>query len=119
MDRFLDSAYPSTAALSPISIPNVVATAARRERYRARIRTVHQAEISPSHFTLIPALEARNAITLIRSAVSPSDWLLLVALASGYRNEELADALSFSPVQLRVRVFRLRQRIAGLLKQAA
>ena len=119
MDRLLDSSYPSAADSSPVSIANTLAAAARRERHRARLRFAHQAEIYPSHCNLISTLEARHAITVIRSSVSPRDWLLLLALASGYSGRQLSEALALSPGQLRVKVFRLRQRIAGLLKQAA
>ena len=89
-------------------------TARRRERHRAHLRSVYladtdNADVSPSpEDTVI----ARLGLNAIRSRVSEKDWTILSEVAAGRDYAEVAAVFGGTTGSLRVRVLRLRQRLA-------
>jgi hypothetical protein len=85
-------------------VARVVASEARRERYRAALRrrylSVDEPRIDPN-----PLIEARSALRLIQSTVTAPEFALLTHVAAGYE-------YGGSGGKLRVRVSRLRKRLA-------
>lgn len=84
-------------------------SAARRERYRARLRRRYLGHPTPTDPT--PAIIARETLGLIMAMLQPADWAILVKLAEGHEYSELGD-----PGALRTRVCRIRRslRNAGI-----
>jgi DNA-directed RNA polymerase specialized sigma24 family protein len=111
LDRFLDLAgreIPRDA-----DIDRAVQSESRRERYRARLRSIRCAADIPS----VPedAVEARRSLRALRDATTPNDWALLLAVADGCDYGEVAASLGVTAGQLRVRVMRLRLALPNAL----
>src|ERR1019366_7073332 len=73
MNLFLENPHAYTAAEAE-RLERVRVTAARRERSRACLRKVHEAELAPEPADPIPQLEAREALLQIESKVTSTQW---------------------------------------------
>lgn len=99
----------------PLTVDEIARTAAserRRERRRARLRLVYVAADDASHHPE-DAPAARHELFIARSKVTKRGWTLLCQVAAGYDYVELAAARGKTPGCLRVRVLRLRRRLAA------
>lgn len=109
LDALLDR-LPGTSGLVQADVQRVISTTARRERHRARLRAIHLVSSDPGDGqAAFRAMEARDAIDLLRKQVANEDWVLLHAVAQGESYGVLATRRGVSPGSLRVRVSRLRR----------
>jgi hypothetical protein len=98
-----------------LDIERVADTAGRRERYRARLRV---ASPPPTNWVAVPAphleafVHARTVLLAVRRATSRIQWRMLLGIAGGRSYADLAGASQTTPATLRVRVLRLRRRLA-------
>lgn len=84
----------------------------RRERYRAQLRRVHLV-LEDRMADPEEVVAARRALRAAQMMVSHEDWALLCAVGEGHEYAEIAAAQGVSVGQLRIRVLRLRRRLAG------
>jgi hypothetical protein len=98
---------PVTASTLPVPIKTVMATAARRERYRAALRRELAIKLEPMPFGSPGSMEARVQLQQLRPNIAA--WNLLTGLAFGRDYDELAGMFGTTPGALRVRALRLRQ----------
>jgi hypothetical protein len=90
------------------------ASVARRERFRARLRKVHEAELAPCPPNPIGQFEARESLALIGAAVTTAQWALILGVARGYEYTEISLSLAMSVGAARAQMCRLRQQFAHL-----
>ena len=90
------------------------ATVARRERHRARLRKMHEAEIAPPPYNPVPQLEARKALRDMEAAIAPAQWALVVAIAMGRGYAEIGLKPPVSILAARAQMSRLRRQFAHL-----
>lgn len=96
-------------------IDRAVASGARLERYRTRLRGLylHDPELA-NPGTGMEAFEAQEVLRHIQDNVAASDWALLWELAQGHEYAEMAQQRSITAGSLRVRVLRLRRSLVDL-----
>lgn len=96
----------------PDEIARAAASERRRERHRAHLRLVHLSgdDVSPHPED---ALAARHELHVVQSRVSERDWSVLCQVAAGYDYADLSSVNGGTPGNWRVRVLRLRRRLAA------
>lgn len=90
------------------------ASVARRERFRAKLRKVHEGELAVQPHDPISQLEARESLAQIETAVTAAQWALIVAVVKGYEYTELSRKRAMSAGAARAQMCRLRQQFAQL-----
>jgi hypothetical protein len=90
------------------------ASVARRERFRAKLRKVHEAELAAQPHDPISQLEARESLAQIEAAVTAAHWALIVAVVKGHEYTELSRKRAMSAGAARAQMCRLRQQFAHL-----
>jgi DNA-directed RNA polymerase specialized sigma24 family protein len=113
MNLFLENPHTYMAAEAE-SLERVRVTAARRERSRARLRKVHEAELAPESADPIPQLEVREALRQIESKVTSTQWALIEALGQGYNYADISLKQAISAGAARTQISRLRQQFSEL-----
>lgn len=92
----------------------------RKERYRTHLR---HAYLNSDDFVVKPipenAVHARRQLLRVRARVTAEEWALLRAVGEGFQYKELAVANKAAPGALRIRVLRLRQKLAAFAGGAA
>src|SRR5271169_4201583 len=83
MDRFLDDPEAFVSADNHTQHKTIEASAARRERHRAQMRTMHAAVLAPEPVDPNRLLDAREALRLAQGSLTPANWLLLLKVAQG------------------------------------
>jgi hypothetical protein len=76
------AAAPGNVGAAVASLTTTIATAACRERHRARLRRIHPGPLWPV-VDQPEAIEARVRIEQIRRRLAPADWQLISAIATG------------------------------------
>ena len=111
LNRILSADAPTCIAANGDNIEHIVGSEQRRERHRTALRRLQLPQEAPS-FDLGPFLAARAELKSARAKVNGSDWNLLCGVAIGHSYAEIATAHGETVGALRVRVSRLRRRIA-------
>lgn len=111
LNRILDS-IQHNQPLQAEQIVRTAASASKRERYRARLRLVHLASSDPPYHPE-GALAARQELRVVYSNVSKREWTILREVAFGRDYAEVVSIMGGTQGGLRVRVLRLRQRLAA------
>jgi DNA-directed RNA polymerase specialized sigma24 family protein len=97
-----------------------VRTEGRKERYRTHLRHVY---LNTDDLVVKPipenAVHARRQLLRMRTLVTAEEWALLCAVGEGFEYKELAVASKTAPGALRIRVFRLRRKLAAFEGGAA
>jgi hypothetical protein len=106
----LEDALESILDGAAANLATTVATAERRERYRARLRRTYPSALWPV-VDQPAAIEARVELEQVRRLLDPSDWLRISSLAVGMDYKAIGINLGATPGNLRVRISRIR---AGL-----
>ncbi|MGC2830049.1 MAG: hypothetical protein WB994_10450 [Candidatus Acidiferrum sp.] len=95
-------------------VDRAVRSESRKERYRVQLR---HAYLKTDDLTVKPipenAFDARRHLRRIRARVSAEEWALLRAVGDGFEYKELAVASNAATGALRIRVLRLRRRLAA------
>ncbi len=105
---------PTAKNPSQEDIDRAVASGARLERYRARLRGLYlQDEEVGNPSTGMEAFEAQEALQHIQDSLASSDWTLLWKLAVGHEYAEIAQQRGVTAGSLRARVLRLRRSLAN------
>lgn len=94
-------------------IARVCASARRRERFRKTRRVPMSEHIGTAD--PLPNLIARQELLVIRAHVRDDEWNLLTDTAAGTPQREMASIRRLSSGALRVRLTRMRRKIATLL----
>jgi len=89
-------------------------TAARRERSRARLRKLHEAEILPEPSDPIAQIEAREAFRKIAARTTSAQWALIEALGQGYTAADIGLQQAITTGAARTQICRLRQHLSEL-----
>ena len=113
MNLFLENPYAYTSA-EVKRLERANAAAARRERARAQMRKVYAADLTPEPADLDKQVFAREALRLIEGSMNTAQWLLLLDIANGHTQADLAKTQGIKPGNLRVMVSRLRNQNAHL-----
>ena len=87
---------------------------ARRERHRATLRKIHEAELASAPVDTVSHLEAREALGKLETALTPAQWALATAVAIGRDYAEIRLKQGFKVMAARAQMYRLRQRFAQL-----
>ncbi len=91
-------------------IDRAVASGARLERYRTRLRGLHlRDEEVANHSNGMEVFEAQKALQHIQASLASPDWDLLWELAVGHEYAEIAQQRGVTAGSLRARVLRLRR----------
>lgn len=90
------------------------ATTARRERSRANLRKVHEAELAPAPVDPIRQFEAREKLAMLESGATSGQWALLMAVAQGFDYAEISLKKAISAGAARAQLCRLRQQFQHL-----
>jgi hypothetical protein len=107
------AAAPGNVGAAVASLTTTIATAARRERHRARLRRIHSGPLWPA-VDQPEAIEARVRIEQIRRMLAPADWRLISAVAMGTDYRAMGRSFRATPSSLRVRVVRIRNGLASV-----
>jgi len=95
-------------------VDRTVRSEGRKERYRTQLRHVY---LNTEDLAVKPicenALHARRRLLRIRSRVTAEEWALLRAVGEGFEYKELAVASKAATGALRIRVLRLRRKLAA------
>jgi len=83
----------------------------RRERHRERLRLMHLPRLD--HVEFESAALARIDLRKVRAQTTAVEWVLLSEVAEGRSYDEIAASTGVSSGALRVRILRIRHRIAG------
>jgi hypothetical protein len=113
MNLFLDDPSGFTAADAG-RVQRFRDVTARRERFRAKLRKVHEAELAPVPVDPIPHLEARDKLATLESWVTPGQWALAMAVAQGFDYAEISLKQAISVGAARAQLCRLRQQFLHL-----
>ena len=105
---------PALNSPSQDAIDRAVASCARLERYRARLRAIHLNHEEPTGNADLKAIEALQSLQLIESRVADDDWVLLCEVAEGNEYAEVAAHRDATAGSLRARVFRLRRSLMAV-----
>jgi DNA-binding NarL/FixJ family response regulator len=111
MNSFLDD----PTSLSPAKATRqkkLGKTVARRERFRSRLRKVHNDDLAPTPVNTVAQFEAREVLQQIETKVSTKQWAVLSAVGQGYSNGEIALDRGVSAGAIRLQMLRLRQQLA-------
>ncbi|HUR40050.1 MAG TPA: hypothetical protein VM240_02680 [Verrucomicrobiae bacterium] len=112
LDLIVSTAGDDGGGPSDNEIWRAVSAASRRARYqRALLNKYRTAE--PANDATLDQVHARQVLSELRRQVSRADWALLNAVASGKSYDALANRFKRTAGALRVRVMRLRQRLAA------
>jgi hypothetical protein len=90
------------------------ATVARRERSRASLRKLHEAELAPTPRDPVFQLEAREALAIIEADVSAAQWTLMMDVAEGLDYADISMKQAISVGAARAQMCRLRQHFSHL-----
>jgi hypothetical protein len=107
MNLFLENPLAYTSA-EVKRLERANAAAARRERARAQMRKVYAADLTLEPPDLDKQVYAREALRLIEGSMNTAQWMLLLDIANGHTQADLAKAQGLEPGNLRVMVSRLR-----------
>jgi len=99
---------------APKNLARANASAARRERAQASLRTKHAAELAPERPAPDKQLEARAALQLIQRSVTETDWKLLLKVGQEFTQSELAKERGMKAGTMRAVVFQLRTQLQHL-----
>jgi DNA-binding NarL/FixJ family response regulator len=114
LEEEMNSLLDDPTSLSPAKATRLKRfgkTAARRERFRSRLREVHKNDLAPVPVNTVAQLEARQTLQQIETKVSPKQWAVLSAVGQGYSHGEIALERSVSAGAIRLQVVRLRQQL--------
>jgi DNA-directed RNA polymerase specialized sigma24 family protein len=118
MDRAIEAARGAQQC-SPEVTQRVTDTVARRERQRAFVRAARNGELVNASINLVRALEARDALRALQRRLSQFDWALIYRIAQGFSAKEVSRQLRLTPVNVRVRVSRLRSHLQSTCSRPA
>jgi hypothetical protein len=90
------------------------AATARRERFRAKLRKVHEAELAPTPIDPILQVEAREKLAMLESRITSGQLALLMAVAQGFDYAEISLKQAISVGAARAQLCRLRQQFLHL-----
>ncbi len=104
------AAAPGNIGAAVASLTTTIATAARRERHRARLRRTYPRPLWPT-VDQPEAIEARVRIEQIQRLLAPADWRLITAVAMGTDYDAIGNILGATPSSLRIRAMRIRRAV--------
>ena len=115
LNHFLTAVESSSVITDPQefqnSIDRTIGAGSRVERNRARLRCIYLRQDLECHAER--RMLARTRLAEIRSAVSASEWALLIDVASGITSHEIAASLGIAAGGIRTRLSRLRAHLAA------
>ncbi|MBM7486109.1 MULTISPECIES: hypothetical protein [Bradyrhizobium] len=113
LEAAISAMIETGAAGTPADTERIVATAERRERYRARLRRVYASDLTPQGDGA-DGVEARTSLSILHDRLKPEDWMLISSIASGEDYGSIATRTRATAASLRVRTLRIRRRLIQL-----